>query len=84
MTLCLNTPPISSTPRNLIFDKSGNLYIGAYGIYEITPADVQTELFRDNVFGGWEIVRDDQGNLYTTTFNYTTNGGNEIRKVTIR
>jgi DNA-binding beta-propeller fold protein YncE len=52
------------TPRNLIFDKSGNLYVAAYGIYEITPADVQTEIAPNNGFQGWEIARDTLGNIY--------------------
>jgi hypothetical protein len=127
------------TPRNLIFDKAGNLYVAAYGIYKITPQDVQTQIFFDNQFQGWEIARDAQGNiyeadhfnnnlrmieactgnvftiagsgnaedvdgiglnasfngpqglciddngvLYMTTFNYDTNGGNKIRKITIQ
>jgi len=127
------------TPRNLVFDKSGNLYVAAYGIYKITPADVQTELLFDSVYQGWEIARDtlgniyeadhfannlrmveastgkiftiagsgnaadidgiglnasfngpqglcidDNGNLYMTTYNYTNNSGNEVRKITIQ
>jgi len=127
------------TPRNLIFDKAGNLYVAAYGIYKITPKDVQTQIFYDAQWEGWEIARDTLGNiyeadhfnnnlrmieassgkvftiagsgnpqdvdgvglnasfngpqglciddngvLYMTTFNYNTNGGNEIRKITIQ
>jgi len=127
------------TPRNLIFDKAGNLYVAAYGIYKITPQDVQTQIFFDQQWQGWEIARDTLGNiyeadhfnnnlrmieastgtvftiagsgdaqdvdgvglnasfngpqglciddngvLYMTTFNYNTNGGNKIRKITIQ
>lgn len=52
------------TPRNLMFDKGGNLFISAYGIYEITPGDVQTRIFFDSQFQGWESVRDTLGNIY--------------------
>ncbi|HXB08471.1 MAG TPA: IPT/TIG domain-containing protein [Puia sp.] len=128
-----------NTPRNLIFDKSGNLYVGADGIFEITPAGVMSEVTLDPGFGGWEIARDtlgniyeadhfnnnlriieassgnsiviagsgiaddidgiglnasfdgpqgltidDQGILYLTTYDYTTGGGNKIRKITVQ
>ncbi|TDX02317.1 SBBP repeat-containing protein [Dinghuibacter silviterrae] len=127
------------TPRNLTFDRDGNLYVAAYGIYRITPGDVQKEIYLDTAFKGWEIARDafgniyeadhfnnnlrmieacsgkvftiagsgaaedvdgiglnasfngpqglcidDRGVLYMTTFNYGTNGGNKVRKITIR
>jgi DNA-binding beta-propeller fold protein YncE len=127
------------TPRNLIFDKAGNLYVAALGIYEITPQDVQSQIYGALGFEGWEIARDtlgniyeadhfnnvlrmieassgnvltiagsgnpadvdgtglnasfngpqglcidDSGALYMTTFNYNTNGGNEVRKITIQ
>jgi hypothetical protein len=127
------------TPRNLIFDKAGNLYVAASGIYKITPNDVQTQVFYDSQFQGWEIARDTLGNiyeadhfnnnlrmieastgnvltiagsgnaldadgvglnasfngpqglciddngvLYMTTFNYTTDGGNKVRKISIQ
>jgi len=52
------------TPRNIIFDKSGNLYVGAYGIYKITPADVMSEVVLDAQFKGWEIAMDTIGNIY--------------------
>jgi hypothetical protein len=52
------------TPRNLIFDRDGNLYIGAYGIYKITPQGVQSQIFFDNQWQGWEIARDTLGNIY--------------------
>ena len=127
------------TPRNLVFDKAGNLYVSAYGTYKITPKDVQTQLFFDAQCKGWEIARDTLGNIYEadnfnnnlrmveastgniftiagsgnaedddgvgldasfngpqglciddkgvlfmTTFNYATNGGNKVRKITIQ
>ena len=52
------------TPRNLIFDKAGNLYVGAYGIFKITPQGVQTQVVFDSQFKGWEIARDTLGNIY--------------------
>jgi DNA-binding beta-propeller fold protein YncE len=52
------------TPRNLVFDKAGNLYVSAYGIYKITPQDVQMQLYGDLGFQGWEIARDTLGNIY--------------------
>ena len=127
-----------TTPRNLVFDKAGNLYISAYGLYEFTSS-WQDQLFLDPQFKGWEIARDTLGNiyeadhfnnnlrmyeastrtiftiagtgiaddadgvglkasfngpqglciddngvLYMTTYNYDTNGGNKIRKITIQ
>jgi hypothetical protein len=51
-------------PRNLIFDKAGNLYVAPYGIYEITPNDVQTQVAFDDQFKEWEIARDTLGNIY--------------------
>jgi sugar lactone lactonase YvrE len=127
------------TPRNLFFDKAGNLYVSAYGIYKITPQGEQTRFFFDSAYKGWEIARDTLGNiyeadhfannlrmieastgntfviagsgtaqdadgtglnasfngpqglciddngvLYMTTFNYDTNGGNKVRKITIQ
>ncbi|HEY4336127.1 MAG TPA: IPT/TIG domain-containing protein [Puia sp.] len=128
-----------TTPRNLIFDKAGNLYVAAYGIFQLTPTWVQSQLFVDPQFKGWEIARDTLGNIYEadhfnnnlrmyeastrtiftiagsgvagdidgigldagfngpqglciddngvlfmTTFNYDSNGGNKIRKITIQ
>jgi secreted PhoX family phosphatase len=52
------------TPRNLFFDKAGNLYVSAYGIFEITPKGAQSQLFYDKAFQGWEIARDTLGNIY--------------------
>ncbi|MBO9729626.1 MAG: IPT/TIG domain-containing protein [Chitinophaga sp.] len=129
-----------STPRNIIFDKDGHLYIpGApENIYKFTSTG-ERSLIRIAHFDGWEIARDtrgniyeadhfnntvrmieastgdnfiiagsgsaadvdgqgvqasfngpqgltidDKGQLYLTTFNYNTNGGNKIRKITIK
>jgi secreted PhoX family phosphatase len=30
------------------------------------------------------ITRDSQGNLYVTTYNYDTKGGNKVRKIVLR
>lgn len=127
------------TPRNLVFDKAGTLWVGAYDIARISPAGVVSFVPRDREFAGWEIALDRRGNiyeanhadnklrmfekstgrliviagsgnpedvdgiglnasfngpqgltidkkgdLYMTTYNYETAGGNKIRKITVR
>jgi DNA-binding beta-propeller fold protein YncE len=126
------------TPRNIIFDNKGNMFVAAYpaSVYGISTLDGKaTAVATDPAFQGWEIAADTsgnfyladhfancirkidksgvssiiagsgiaadidgigldaafngpqglaidgQGNLYVTTFNYTTNGGNKVRKV---
>jgi hypothetical protein len=132
-----------TTPRNIIFDPAGNLYVPAYFsesvIYQITQAGQVSIIAKDPDFQGWEIARDtagnfyeadhfanvirkiesktgnisiiagsgsaadvdgiglqasfngpqgltidSQGNLYVTTYNYNTNGGNKVRKITFQ
>lgn len=51
-------------PRNLFFDKDGNLYVSAYGIYKVTPGGVQSQVYFDPAFQGWEVARDTLGNFY--------------------
>jgi DNA-binding beta-propeller fold protein YncE len=126
------------TPRNIIFDKSGQMYVAAYpaSIYAISANGKATPAANYYSFKGWEIAKDtlgnfyladhfsnsismidnkgnisviagsgaaedidgiglqaafngpqgltidSHGNLYVTTFNYDTNGGNEVRKIT--
>ena len=126
------------TPRNIIFDKSNTMFIGAYGIYKVTGAGSYSIVVDGSLFHGWEIAVDTsgnfyeadhfnnvireidkngnitviagsgnasdvdgigldasfngpqgitidkEGNLYVTTFNYNTNGGNKVRKITFR
>ncbi|MEO8711911.1 MAG: IPT/TIG domain-containing protein [Parafilimonas sp.] len=126
------------TPRNIIFDNSGQMYVASYpsSVYAIGTNGSATPAVNDPSFQGWEIAKDtagnfyladhfsnvirmidrqgnvsviagggnaedidgvglqasfngpqgltidSHGNLYVTTFNYTTNGGNKIRKIT--
>jgi len=126
------------TPRNIIFDKNGVMYVSAYGIYKIGSNGNVLGYSLDQSFKGWEIAMDtsgvfyeadhfnnvirridkngtattiagngaaadidgigldasfngpqgmtiDQnGNLYVTTYNYDTQGGNKIRKISFR
>ena len=59
------------TPRNIIFDKSDNMYVSAFdgntsaaAIYKIDKFGKATLLFTDKGFEGWEIAIDDLGNIY--------------------
>ncbi len=52
------------TPRNLWFDKAGDLWVSAYGIYEISSKGTKSEVFFDKSFQGWEVAKDTLGNLY--------------------
>jgi len=52
------------TPRNLVFDKGGNLWAGAYDIAKISPAGQVSFVPRDHQFAGWEIALDRRGNIY--------------------
>ena len=134
--------PGINTPRNIIFDGSGNLYTPAYTslsvIYKVTPAGTSSIVAQDKDFNGWEIARDTagnfydadhfsntirkidrqgnvktiagsglaadidgiglnasfngpmgmtidvNGNLFVTTFNFTDNSGNKVRKISFR
>jgi hypothetical protein len=126
------------TPRNIIFDNSGQMYVASYpfSVYAIAANGVAKPAANDPWFQGWEIAKDiagnfyladhfsnvirmidskgnvsiiagsgaaedidgiglqaafngpqgltidSNGNLYVTTFNYDTNGGNKVRKIT--
>jgi DNA-binding beta-propeller fold protein YncE len=127
------------TPRNIVFDATGTMWVGAYGHVKITPDGQMTTLPIDPTFGGWEIALDRRGNiyeanhfyhnlrliekstgrtvtiagsgnaedvdgvglnasfngpmglvidghgdLYMSTYNFDTEGGNKIRKITVR
>ncbi len=126
------------TPRNIIFDNSGQMYVASYpsSVYAIGLNGRATPAANDPSFQGWEIAKDTagnfyladhfsnvirmidtqgnvsviagsgnaedvdgvglqasfngpqgltidaHGNLYVSTYNYTTNGGNKVRKIT--
>jgi len=126
------------TPRNIIFDNSGQMYVASYpsSVYAIAANGKATPSANDPSFQGWEIAKDtsgnfyladhfsnvirmidskgnvsviagsgaasdidgiglqasfngpqgltidSHGNLYVTTYNYQTNGGNKVRKIT--
>lgn len=67
------------TPRNIIFDKEGKMYVSGGGIYiiDITGASNQFQLMLlQSQFLGWEIAKDSLGNFYEADhFN------NRIRKI---
>jgi hypothetical protein len=125
------------TPRNIIFDNTGQMYVASYpaSVYAIATNGNATPAANDASFQGWEIAKDtagnfyladhfsnvirmidnkgntsviagsgvaadidgiglqaafngpqgltidSHGNLYVTTFNYDTNGGNKVRKI---
>jgi hypothetical protein len=125
------------TPRNIIFDNTGQMYVASYpaSVYAIATNGNATPAANDASFHGWEIAKDtagnfyladhfsnvirmidnkgntsviagsgvaadidgvgleaafngpqgltidSHGNLYVTTFNYDTNGGNKVRKI---
>ncbi len=125
------------TPRNIVFDKDGNLYVPGTSIYKIDRTGHIYTIPQDKKLEGWEIVRDTSGNffeadhfnnrirmidkkgrvkviagngnpedvdgiglnssfngpqglaidangnLYVTTYNHDTRGGNKVRKVTL-
>lgn len=126
------------TPRNIIFDNSGQMYVASYpsSVYAISDNGTATAAANDPSFQGWEIAKDtsgnffladhfsnvirmidskgnvsviagsgaaedidgiglhaafngpqgltidSHGNLYVTTYNYDTKGGNKVRKIT--
>jgi hypothetical protein len=133
------------TPRNIVFDHIGNMFVAGYdassaeaAIFKVDNTGNGTIVARDKAFGGWEIAVDtlgnfyeadhfnnviklidpsgnivtlagngtaadidgigtnasfdgpeglaidSQGNLYVTTFNYTNNSGNKVRKIVIQ
>jgi hypothetical protein len=132
------------TPRNIIFDKSNNMYVAGFdgptssaAIFQVLPSGTKIPMYDDRAFGGWEIAVDQagnfyeadhfnnvikmieksgkintiagngnaadmdgvgllasfngpqglaidaDGNLYVSTYNYTTGAGNKIRKIVI-
>ena len=57
-------------PRNLIFDSTGELFVGAYDrsnatsiIYQVNYSQLTTYR-KDANFSGWEIAKDTYGNFY--------------------
>jgi hypothetical protein len=128
------------TPRNIIFNSQGKMYVAAYPgpIYEIGNTGTATIAAGQGGFKGWEIATDtlgnffladhfdnsikmvdlsgkmftiagsgtaadidgigleasfngpmgitidSKGNLFVTTYNFDTKGGNRVRKITIR
>ena len=129
-----------TTPRNLIFDSQGQLFVAAYpaSVYSISNTGIASPYSTDPEFQGWEMAKDTSGNiyladhfknrirkidpsgnvttiagsgnaadidgigldasfdgpqgitmdafgnLYITTFNYNTNTGNRVRKVSFQ
>ncbi|PSL25040.1 IPT/TIG domain-containing protein [Chitinophaga ginsengisoli] len=128
-----------TTPQNIVFDRSGTMWVSAYPHVKITPDGQMTFLPLDPTYGGWEIALDRRGNLYEadhvnnnlrliekstgrkvviagsgtaadidgvglnasfngpqglvidrhgdlyiSTYNYDTQGGNKIRKIVVR
>lgn len=60
-----------STPRNLVVDHSGKMYVSAYdlpsnssAVYQIDPSGTAKMLASDNQFEGFEIALDALGNIY--------------------
>jgi len=60
-----------TTPRNIIFDKSNNMFVGGYdnasasaGIFQIDNAGNSKMVASDKLFQGWEIAVDNLGNFY--------------------
>lgn len=142
-----NVTPYASgivTPRNIIFDDAGEMFVAGYngatqtaGIFQVLSGTTPVFMRADKAFGGWEIARDTYGNfyeadhfnnvlklidpsgnvvtlagsgtaadvdgvgsaasfngpqglaiaadgtLYLTTYNYTSGGGNRVRKIVV-
>jgi len=142
-----NVTPYASgivTPRNIIFDDAGEMFVAGYngatqtaGIFQVLSGTAPVFMRADKAFGGWEIARDTYGNfyeadhfnnvlklidpsgnvvtlagsgtaadvdgvganasfngpqglaiaadgtLYLTTYNYTTSGGNRVRRIVV-
>ncbi|CAN5801678.1 hypothetical protein BH10BAC2_BH10BAC2_41000 [soil metagenome] len=52
------------TPRNIIFDKDGNMYVASVSICKVNNDGTYSIAARDNGFMGWEIAVDKEGNFY--------------------
>jgi hypothetical protein len=52
------------SPANLFFDKSGNLFVSSFGLYKITPQQVESKILTDNSRSWDESARDTLGNCY--------------------
>jgi streptogramin lyase len=65
------------TPRNIIFDKDGKMYVAGVGIYKIADNGTFTQVMANpSQFHGWEVAIDSLGNFYEADhFN------NYIRKI---
>jgi hypothetical protein len=65
------------TPRNIIFDKDGKMYVAGVGIYKVADNGTFTQVMANpSQFHGWEIAIDSLGNFYEADhFN------NYIRKI---
>ncbi len=64
-----------------MIDKSGNIFtLAGSG----TAADVDGQGLNASFNGPRGLAIDAKGNLYVSTYNSTTNGGNEIRKIVVQ
>lgn len=68
------------TPRNIVFDKAGNMFVAAYSgsaiVYTINTAGKGSIAALDKGFQGWEIAVDTAGNFYEAD-----HFGNQIRMI---
>jgi sugar lactone lactonase YvrE len=71
------------TPRSIIFDSAGNMYVAGFdpaknssAIYQVSSTGVATVLYDDPVFKGYEIAVDQNGIFYEADYF-----GNTIRMI---
>jgi hypothetical protein len=64
------------TPRNIIFDKDGAMYVGSVGVNKISSTGSISVVATDPQFQGWEIAVDTAGNFYAADYF-----NNRIRKI---